>query len=172
MIEMHVAGIGMDTRSGQPVLLLNDSENKRSLPIWIGVPESIAIGNALENIKHERPMTHDLILSTIEQLGYKVVHVEVNEMESSTYLATIRLAQNDEPADFAKVVPIDARPSDAIAIALRAKCPIYVAPQIVEMGTIPAHSQEDVEKAEKEDAEAFSKFVENLKASDFNRLNS
>jgi bifunctional DNase/RNase len=167
MIEMTVAGIALDARTGHPIVVLNDSSKRRALPIWIGMFEANAITRALENFKPERPMTHDLLLSSIQQLGYRVKHIEINELSSNTYFATIVLQINDPTNKLAaeNVKPIDARPSDAIALALRAKAPIFVAPQVVAEGTIPA----DFEKDE-EEAEEFKKFVDNLKASDFKKF--
>lgn len=162
MIEMHVAGIAMDARNGHPIVVLNDPQKRRALPIWIGMFEANAITRALDNYKPERPMTHDLLLNSITELGYCVKHVEINELAANTYFATIMIGHKDAPDQKEPLRAIDARPSDAIALALRAKAPIFVAPQVVVEGTIPA----DLEKDE-EEAEEFKKFIENLKASDF-----
>lgn len=166
MIEMTVAGIAMDARNGHPIVILNDQQKRRALPIWIGMFEANAITRALDNYKPERPLTHDLLLSTIQQIGYKVKHIEINELASNTYFATIVLQNsNGKEDESAPVKSIDARPSDAIALALRAKAQIFVAPQVVAEGTISA----DFEKDE-EEAEEFKKFIDNLKASDFSTL--
>lgn len=162
MIEMHVAGIALDARNGHPIVVLNDSTKRRALPIWIGMAEANAITRALENMKPERPMTHDLLLNLITELGYKVKQIEINELSSNTYFATIRLIPKVAKVKEEKVLPIDARPSDAIALALRSKSPIFVSAQVVADGTIPA----DVEKDE-EEAEEFKQFIDGLKASDF-----
>lgn len=171
MIEMTVAGIAVDARNGHPIVVLNDPLKRRALPIWIGPFEATAITKALDNYKPERPLTHDLLLSTIQQTGYKVKHIEINELASSTYFATIVLTYcNGNAATAGKeevIKTIDARPSDAIALALRAKAPIFVAPQVVAEGTIAA----DFEKDE-EEAEEFKKFIDNLKASDFSSFKS
>lgn len=161
MIEMTVAGIAMDARNGHPIVVLNDPLKRRALPIWIGMFEAHAITRALDNFKPERPMTHDLLLNTITQTGYTVKHIEINELASSTYFATIVLQINGTE----DTKPIDARPSDAIALALRAKAPIFVAPQVVAEATISADADKD-----EEEAEEFHKFVEGLKASDFEAL--
>ena len=162
MIEMFVAGIALDARNGHPIVVLNDSTKRRALPIWIGMAEANAITRALDNLKPERPMTHDLLLNVITALGYKVEKVEINELASNTYFATILLRVNDPTHHIDSVKPIDARPSDAIALALRAKAPIFVSAQVIADGTIPA----DMEKDEQE-AEEFKKFIDGLKASDF-----
>lgn len=163
MIEMQVAAIAMDARTGAPIVLLNDRQKRRALPIWIGANEANAINKVLENIKPERPMTHDLLLNVITSLGYVVKQVEINELSRSTYYATIRLSVKDSRVDTVK--DIDARPSDAIALALRSRSPIFVSAQVVAEATIPA----DLEKDE-EEAEAFKQFVDGLKASDFKTL--
>lgn len=166
MIEMFVAGIALDARSGQPIVVLNDQTKRRALPIWIGMAEASAISRALDNYKPERPMTHDLLLNVITSLGYKVKQVEINELSSNTYFATIQLQLNEPGTpgteSIETIKPIDSRPSDAIALALRAKAPIFVSAQVVADGTIPA----DFEKDEAE-AQEFKKFIEGLKASDF-----
>jgi len=162
MIEMYVAGIALDARTGHPIVVLNDSTKRRALPIWIGVAEASAISRALDNLKPERPMTHDLLLNLIGSLGYKVKQVEINELAANTYFATILLLIDDPDHRLDTTKSIDARPSDAIALALRAKSPIFVSAQVVADGTIPA----DFEKDE-EEAQEFKKFIDNLKASDF-----
>jgi bifunctional DNase/RNase len=162
MIEMFVAGIALDARNGHPIVVLNDGTKRRALPIWIGGAEATAISRALDNFKPERPMTHDLLLNVITQLGYKVKQVEINELAANTYFATIQLKIDDPTNKLDVTKPIDARPSDAIALALRARCPIFVSAQVVADGTIPA----DFEKDE-EEAKEFKKFIEGLKASDF-----
>ena len=162
MIEMSVAGIALDARNGHPIVVLNDSTKRRALPIWIGMAEASSISRALDNFKSERPMTHDLLLSAITTLGYKVKQIEINELAANTYFATIILLIDDPEHKLDTTKSIDARPSDAIALALRAKAPIFVSAQVVADGTIPA----DFEKDE-EEAQEFRKFVDNIKASDF-----
>lgn len=162
MIEMYVAGIALDARNGHPIVVLNDSTKRRALPIWIGMAEANAITRALDNIRPERPMTHDLLLNTIMSLGYKVEKIEINELSANTYFATILLKAGNQEHKLDAAKSIDARPSDAIALALRAKVPIFVSAQVVADGTIPA----DLEKDEQE-AEEFKQFIDGLKASDF-----
>src|ERR1700722_16773511 len=95
MIEMFVAGIALDARNGHPIVVLNDSTKRRALPIWIGMPEASAISRALDNVKPERPLTHDLLLNVISNLGFKVKQVEINELAANTYYATILLLIDD-----------------------------------------------------------------------------
>ena len=131
MIEMFVGGIALDARNGHPIVVLNDGTKRRALPIWIGAPEATAISRALDNFKPERPMTHDLLLNVITQLGFKVKQVEINELSSNTYFATIQLKIDDPTNKLDTMKAIDARPSDAIALALRARCSIFVSAQVV-----------------------------------------
>ncbi|MBY0358956.1 MAG: bifunctional nuclease family protein [Candidatus Obscuribacterales bacterium] len=152
----------MDGRNGHPIVVLNDPSRRRALPIWIGMFEATAITRALDNYKPERPMTHDLLLGLIQETGYKVKHVEINELASGTYFATIVLKFAEAQGEEEGLKLVDARPSDAIALALRAKASIFVAPQVLADGAIAA----DLEQDEKE-SEEFKQFIEGLKASDF-----
>src|SRR5580704_12703325 len=115
MIELFVMGIALDTRTGTPIVVLNDAENRRALPIWIGTAEASAIIRQLENIKATRPMTHDLLFNMATELGYRITKIEINDLNSDTYYASIYMEESG-----GKQHIIDSRPSDAIAIALRA----------------------------------------------------
>ena len=125
MIEMKVMGIAIDTASGSPIIVLNDIENRKALPIWIGSAEASAIIRKIENIKVLRPMTHDLIIDIVEKTGYEVTRVEINDVENDTYYSTIYLI-NDE----GKEITIDSRPSDAVAVAIRVDAPIFVSAKV------------------------------------------
>lgn len=160
MIEMKVMGIALDTRTGSPIVVLHDKENRRALPIWIGSAEASSIIRKIENLSVTRPMTHDLIISIIEKTGYKVSKVEINDVEKETYFATIFLEDND-----GEEMEIDSRPSDAIAIAIRVDAPIYVTPNVLSNGSVSTDSAKD-----EEEAEEFKNFVQSIKPSDFARL--
>lgn len=167
MIEMHVAGLGVDAQSGHPVLVLQDLAEQRVLPIWIGEVECISIGVALNEGVTDRPMTHDLLLNTINSLGYAIRHIEICEIVANTYHARIRLTPRiayslEEEERF-----IDARPSDAIALALRARVPILVSPQVVAEGSLPANLAREIEEKQ-----AFRDFLKDVKASDFNSFHA
>ena len=159
MIEMHVMGIALDTRTGTPIVVLNDEENRRALPIWIGTAEASAIIRQLENIPTTRPMTHDLMFNFLKETGYTVDKVEINEINSDTYYASIFVSDN-EGTD--KV--IDSRPSDAIALCLKAEAPIYVTSNVLVEGTISTDQERD-----ETEAEEFREFLNNVKASDFTK---
>lgn len=161
MIEMQVMGIALDTRSGSPIVVLNDKENRRALPIWIGSAEASAIIRKIENIPSSRPMTHDLFIEIAKQSEYKITKVEINDVDDQTYFSSVYMyneALNRE-------LEIDARPSDAIAIALRADVPIYVTTPVLATGLVST----DVEKDEQEAAE-FKEFIQDIKPSDFEKL--
>lgn len=161
MIEMQVVGIALDTKSGSPIVVLSDKENRRALPIWIGSSEASSIIRHMESIKTERPMTHDLICNLIKELNYKVEKIEINDVvNATTYFANIYLS-NEE----GKKHIIDSRPSDAISIALRTKAPIYVTANVIAEGTISVDDDRD-----KKEAEEFKEFVKDLKPSDFKKL--
>ena len=160
MIEMKVMGIALDVRTNSPIVVLHDLDNRKALPIWIGSAEASAIIRKIENLKVIRPMTHDLICTLIEQMGYYVEKIEIHDVSEETYFANIVL-RNDDGDE--KV--IDSRPSDAIAIALRTEAPIFVSPSVVASGTVSANEEKD-----EQETEEFKKFIQDLKPSDFQKL--
>ena len=160
MIEMKVMGIALDTRTGSPIVVLHDKENRRALPIWIGSAEASSIIRKIENLNVARPMTHDLVINIVEKTGYSVFKVEINDVEKETYYATIYLKdKNDE------ILEIDSRPSDAIAIAIRVEAPIYVSAKVLSNGSVSTDSAKDAQEAEE-----FKDFIQNIKPSDFEKL--
>lgn len=161
MIEMKVMGIALDTRTGSPIVVLHDKENRRALPIWIGSAEASSIIRKIENLSVVRPMTHDLILSIVEKVGYKVEKVEINDVEKETYFATIYLSDNNSD----KVIEIDSRPSDAIAVAIRVSAPIYVSAKVLSAGSVSTDSAKDAQEAEE-----FKSFIQDIKPADFAKL--
>ncbi len=161
-MEMFVTGVASDIANERPVLILNDSGRQKWLPIWIGPAEASAINIALADLKPERPLTHDLLLNAIVELGYVVRQVEITEFASSTFYARIIVWQPGAGEDRQASKIIDARPSDAVALALRARAPIFVADDVVEQRAVPVELVD-----EEKDREDFKKFVEGLKPSDF-----
>ncbi len=125
-IEMRVGGLTLDPVTKTPIVILKDSDNKLNLPIWIGLMEATAMATELEGIKMARPMTHDLLRTMVDTLGGMVESVEVTDLKDSTYYAVIYLEIGG------RRVSVDARPSDAISLALRAKSPIFVAKKVLE----------------------------------------
>lgn len=162
MIEMHVAGIGVDSTNGQSIIVLGDSERRLALPIWVGPAEYNAIAFALSGQEADRPLTHDLLLRVLNKFDARILQVEVGELDAQTFMASIRMTAYDPRLDADIETVIDARPSDAIALAIKVGAPIFVSEQVVAGSTVPA----DTDKDQKE-REEFSKFVQDVKASDF-----
>ncbi|MCK5218273.1 bifunctional nuclease family protein [bacterium] len=159
MIEMKVKGLAVDANSKIPVVILTDPEEKRYLPIWIGIYEADAILIALEKINVPRPMTHDLLKSTLETLGVKIERILIHNIQNNTFYARISLRRKEPEEKW----EIDARPSDAIALGLRAECPILVSEKVIVEASITDKSKYEKEKIE------FKKFFKDLKPADFNR---
>jgi bifunctional DNase/RNase len=129
-ILMIVGGLTLDPTTKMPIVVLKDPDNKLNLPIWIGPLEAASMATELEGIRPQRPMTHDLMRNVLGDLGATVEAVEVTELRENTYFARI-LVRTREGRD----MEVDSRPSDAIAIALRTKSPIYVAKKVLEMSS-------------------------------------
>ena len=159
MIEMKVMGIALDTRTGSPIVVLHDKDNRRALPIWIGSAEASAIIRKIENLSVVRPMTHDLIPDIIKKTGFTLERVEINNVEEETYFATLFLKKDDE------TIEIDSRPSDAIAVAIRVDAPIYVSANVLASGSVSTDSAKD-----EEEAQEFKQFVQSIKPSDFAKM--
>ena len=147
MIEMKVFGLALDEESQVPVLILKDSEETNVLPIWIGAMEAMAISLALNDVELPRPMTHDLLLTMIHKLDAHVVAIPITELTEGTYYADIEVEVEGG------IRRIDSRPSDAIALALRAKSPILVAETVIEQvaneakdSSVAAFSSDDTDK--------------------------
>ncbi|MBE7709104.1 MAG: bifunctional nuclease family protein [Cyanobacteria bacterium SIG32] len=160
MIEMKVMGIALDTRTGSPIVVLHDKDNRKALPIWIGSAEASAIIRKIENLTVARPMTHDLIIDIIKKTGYELDRVEINDVEKETYYATLYLKNDD-----GKEIEIDSRPSDAIAVAIRVDAPIFISAKVLSSGSVSTDSAKD-----EEEAQEFKNFVQSIKPSDFARL--
>lgn len=156
---MKVMGIALDTRTGSPIVVLHDIDNRKALPIWIGSAEASAIIRKIENISVARPMTHDLIIQIVEKLGGNIDRIEINDVEKETYYANIYLTKDDEE------IVIDARPSDAIAIAIRVDAPIYVTANVLANGSVSCDAAKD-----EEEAQEFRNFIQSIKPSDFEKL--
>ena len=160
MIKMKVMGIAIDTKSGAPIVVLNDLENRKALPIWIGSAEAGSIIRKIENIKVLRPMTHDLIVDIVSKMGGKIDHIEINEIKDETYYAQIFIIDEKD-----NEILIDSRPSDAIAVAIRTQSDIYVSSPVLAQGAISCNSEKD-----EQEALEFKNFVENIKPSDFEKI--
>lgn len=125
-VNMQVSGVIMDPRSNLPVVILKDEKATCLVPIWIGVMEASAIAASLEGVELPRPMTHDLLKNVIDELGAKVLRVDVIRIEDNTFYASITVSAGN------RLLEIDARPSDSIALAVRFGCDIGVAQEVIE----------------------------------------
>ena len=141
--EMKIRGLLMDPTTNSPIVLLKDLESEMMLPIWVGPFEANSIAAEIEKIAPQRPMTHDLLKNVITQLGGYIKRVIVTELRDNTFYAVIELDVNGSE------VFIDSRPSDAIALALRADCPIYVRDQVIE-----ASHHNQIESSDDDDLDA------------------
>ena len=157
---MKVMGIALDTRTGSPIVVLHDIDNRKALPIWIGSAEASAIIRKIENISVSRPMTHDLVVELMQKTGYDIDRIEINDVEKETYYAIIYL-KNEEGNE----IEIDARPSDAIAIAIRVDAPIFVTANVLATGSVSCDAAKD-----EEEAKEFRDFIQTIKPSDFEKL--
>lgn len=123
---MEIKGLMLDPSSNAPIVILRDTESQLFLPIWIGIFEANAIALRMEGVETPRPMTHDLLRSTLEHLGAGVERVVICDLRENTFYALIHLLRKEER------LTVDARPSDAIALALRTDAPIYVLRSVLE----------------------------------------
>ncbi len=125
-IEMTIKGLMVDPITNLPIIILRDKDGQRVLPIWVGVFEANAIALQIENVTTPRPMTHDLLRNVIHDLKAEIRKIVVSDLKENTFYALIHLEINGEP------LAVDARPSDAIALALRARAPIYVEDRVID----------------------------------------
>ena len=161
MQEMQIYGVSFDLVGKQPIVLLKTAEGNKFLPIWIGHPEAAAILMKLQSATTPRPMTHDLVTDILEQLGAQVVRITVTELRENTFYAQITVQQDGSE------VEIDSRPSDAIALAIRADAPIFAADEVIEESAIEFEgdeiNQEDLEK----EVSKFKQFLDHVTPDEF-----
>lgn len=145
LIPMSIKGLMLDPVSNSPIVVLKDEAEKFFLPIWVGIFEANAIALQLEKVSTPRPMTHDLLRNFISELDARVARVVINDLRDSTFFAQIRVITSD------RTLEIDARPSDAIALALRVEAPIFVEQAVLDQAqTIsPDSTDENDEKLKK-----------------------
>jgi uncharacterized protein len=163
MIEVVIDSIRVSLMSPHRVILLKETDSERRLPIWIGPFETDAIVVELQQVETARPLTHDLLKNTIEELGGTVSHVLVNELRDDYFTARVFVDQNG------KLLEIDSRPSDAVALAVRAKVPVFVAEEVMEeAGILPEEEILSMEAGEmpEENLDAFADFLDSLDLDD------
>jgi hypothetical protein len=156
-IEMTIKGLMIDPITNMPIIILRDKDGQKVLPIWVGVFEANAIALQIENVSTPRPMTHDLLRNVIHDLQANIVKIVVSDLKENTFFALIYLQRNGES------VVVDARPSDAIALALRSHAPIFV-----EDSVIDSARSIDI-SPEKADSERLQKWLESLDPDDLGK---
>ena len=180
MVEVTVARLGLDSSTNSYVVVLQERDGTRLLPIWIGQPEAESIVMHMHNVKRSRPLTHDLVRSLIVGMGAQLRRVQITRVEKSTYYAELHVQRGTE------LVHIDARPSDSIAVALRLSAPIYAAESLLvepgeeteegdddsasdepDLGLIDQDVRDDAELS----AEQLKAYLENLRPEDFGKFN-
>jgi bifunctional DNase/RNase len=164
-LEMKVRGLALDPLSNMPIVILRDEEEKRSLPIWVGIFEANAIALELEKIATPRPMTHDLMKNILESLDARVAKIVVNDLRDNTFFAVIHLHLGDSE------ITVDCRPSDAIALALRVGAPIFVEEEVVQKAKSVEMAKEG-ESGKPDDQEKLKEWLDNLKPEDFGKFKS
>ena len=156
-VEMKIRGLMMDPVTNMPIVILKDVQGAAVLPIWVGIYEANAIALEIEKVSTPRPMTHDLIKNVLLGLETHVHRVVVNDLRDDTFYAVIWLERNGE------VISIDSRPSDALALALRVDCPIFVEDNVLKSSKVTGTASDKVSNEE------LRKWLENLNDEDMGR---
>ena len=156
-IEMSIKGLMVDPITNTPIVILRDKEGQKVLPIWVGIFEANAIALQIENVATPRPMTHDLLRNVIEDLQASVQKIIVCDLQENTFYALIYLSLNGD------TLAIDARPSDAIALALRTRTPIFVEDSVIDNAKMVDFA------SEKTDADRLHKWLESLDPDDLGK---
>jgi bifunctional DNase/RNase len=154
LVEMSVKGLMVDPVTNMPIVILRDAENQRVLPIWVGPVEANAIALQIENIAPPRPMTHDLLRNLVIEMGATLVRVIIADLRENTFYAYLELHRGGD------VQMLDARPSDAIALAIRAKAPVFVDTRVLEQARSVDVSSEQA------DQERLTRWLESLDPDD------
>jgi bifunctional DNase/RNase len=155
-VPMDLVGIRIELPTNTPILLLREHDGDRYLPIWINTPEATAIALAHDGIRPERPLTHDLVTSLIEELGAQVSEVVVTELRGGTFYADLRLKVGDD------IHSISSRPSDAVAIAVRTDAPVFASRNLLDEAGVHIRDEEDEDEIAK-----FREFLDRIEPEDF-----
>jgi bifunctional DNase/RNase len=159
--EMKVSGLTIDQVSNSPIVILKSLDGEYALPIWIGIMEATAIATELENVRFARPMTHDLFKNFMDLLKVSVAKVEVCDLKDNTFYAQIYFSLDDQSFN------MDARPSDAIALALRAECPIFVDDEVLKKSKQLDGESDAWDKSE--EGMKWKEYLEKLSPDDFGK---
>jgi bifunctional DNase/RNase len=159
--KVNIAGLTMDPASNTPIIILKTEDDEQAVPIWIGLLEATSIASALQKIKYERPMTHDLFKNFSEQLQVSIERVEVCDLRDNTFFARIHFVSQGGNFD------MDARPSDAIALALRFEAPIFVDDAVIQHSKM---RETEVEVADtSEEGKKWAEYLDRLSSEDFGK---
>jgi len=165
MIQVRVAHLGLDRTTNTPVVILQEQDGERVLPIWIGPAEASAIAMELAGVKFSRPLTHDLLKQVIVGLGAELHKVIITQVKDNTYYAELHIYRGDA------VIQIDARPSDSIAIALRLKAPIFTNDTLLELTSVDTgDSTVQPGTGGPLDADSLKSYLQNLDPEDFGKF--
>ncbi len=162
MVEMKVEGLTLDPLTNMPIIILKDLAGDKALPIWVGYFEANAIALEIEKINTPRPMTHDLLNNIISSLQAKVKHILVTDLKDNTFFAEILVIQNGSD------MTIDSRPSDAIALALRSKSPIFVEEKVIEAAK--SLDLPDPDKLQNQEKKQWKDWITSIKPQDFGKI--
>nr|HID60219.1 bifunctional nuclease family protein [Desulfobacterales bacterium] len=161
LFKMKVTGITIDPTTNAPIIILKEEDGDQAIPIWIGLLEATAIATELEKIRFSRPMTHDLFKNFLDILDIKISKIEVCDLRENTYFARIHFIVGDRTFD------MDARPSDAIALALRTESPIYVNEKVIIKSKQLDGQAEVMDKTR--EAQKWTEYLEKLSPEDFGK---
>lgn len=162
LIEMKISGLTIDPLTNTPIVILKDLEEKKAIPIWIGLFEASAIATEMEKISFARPMTHDLLNEILKTLEVQVTRVEINDLRNNTFFANIFVVR--EGRDYV----IDSRPSDALALALRAHAPIFVEQKVIDKSRNVDFGTKGTDQDQLQE-EKLKEFLENMSPEEFGK---
>ncbi len=160
---MTISSVNMDQVTNSPIIILKEVEGDQTLPIWIGLLEATAIASEIEGVKFSRPMTHDLFKNVMDQVDIRIKKIEICDLRDNTYYALIHLDTRG------KVLTIDSRPSDAIALALRTQAPIFVSDEVLRKSKKVDATREGVPADKSEQGKKWQDILEELNPEDFGK---
>ena len=159
--KVTIAGLAMDPASNTPIILLKTEDGDKTLPIWIGLLEATSIASALQDIQFDRPMTHDLFKNLTQKLNIQINRIDICDLRDNTFYAEIHFASDE------RSFTMDARPSDAIALALRYEAPIFVDERVIEKSHVGQDAVEALDDSE--EGKKWAEYLEKLSPEDFGK---
>jgi bifunctional DNase/RNase len=160
---MTISSVNIDPVTNSPIIILKEIEGEQTLPIWIGLLEATAIASEMEGVKFSRPMTHDLLKNIMDKADIKINKIEICDLKDNTYYALIHLTSKG------KALSVDSRPSDAIALAIRTKSPIFVADEVLDKSKQIEATKESVPADKSEKGKKWQDILEKLNPEDFGK---